>query len=858
MQPLARQLLWSFGLLLLGVGSVTLAVNYYFSQRNLQAWTEQQAQSISHALEFATEGLLEVEQSTVLQRVVQNYGTLPGVEEITVISSKLTLMATSNSFPKGQTFYERLPGVQNIVHEAAKSGLEQQLWIIDGGKAKVIHLLPFSSTLFPLSSYRGVTLVVLNPDHIQQQPLGLLSQMGGLFLVASTIALGGIVWGICTWVLAPLKRLEIAVNQSQLEGVWQTINDLPANEIGLLGETFAKVFRARLESEAIAHNKALKLEEAIANLQQTQRQLWETERLARLSQALKDSEERYRAIVNQSAEGIILVDRYNKTIQEVNPAYCKLMGNDDWIGRSFYDLLNLSVSEIDLAFLNCSQDQSGCYLEAQIHSTSGKWLDVEIYFSPIVYCGQEVLCCGIRDITERKQTAAQLTYQAFYDPLTELPNRTFFQQALDIALEQAAEKRQYLAIFFIDIDRFKVVNDTLGHPVGDQLIKDLSDRLRQQLPSQTLLARWGGDEFTLLLSNIPHPENTQTLAEELQSILQSPFVLQGQEFHITSSIGIALYPQDGGEALTLLKHADIALYRAKDSGRNCYRFYSPHLDRPTSELLRLETHLHYALPRQELFLCYQPLVDVHRGQICGVEALIRWNHPEFGLIPPDQFISLAEETSLINRIGAWVMTTACAQNKAWQAQGLPPMQISVNLSARQIYKQPVAALVHQALTTTGLDPQWLELEITESSLMQDFVMAEHCLKELRQLGVRVAMDDFGTGYSSLSYFRKFSFDTIKIDQSFVRDVEQDPVNLAIVHSLVDLVQKTDRHLVIEGVETASQMRLLQDTGCNIMQGYLFCEPLRTEVITEKLWEWHRLGRFPLPALNDRAGVFRNA
>ncbi|MGA1264850.1 MAG: putative bifunctional diguanylate cyclase/phosphodiesterase, partial [Prochlorothrix sp.] len=463
---------------------------------------------------------------------------------------------------------------------------------------------------------------------------------------------------------------------------------------------------------------------------------------------------------------------------------------------------------------------------------------------PITYGGQTLLCCAIRDITERKQAADRLTYQARHDSLTHLPNRSYFRQCLEEALQKATLARNYVAVFFLDLDRFKVVNDTLGHPVGDQLLTDVSDRLRSNLDSQIIVARWGGDEFTLLMPDIEHPDQSQALADQIVQLFQIPFLLEEEEFHVTGSLGIALYPQDGEEADILLKNADIALYRAKDNGRNRYHFYSPSIDDRTQELLRLETDFYHALTRQEFFLCYQPLIDLGRGQVYGVEALLRWRHPQLGLVSPGIFIPLAEETGLINRIGAWVMTTACAQNKAWQDQGLPPLRMAVNLSTRQVTQQPVASLIHQALAETGLQPQWLTVEMTESSFMQDVAVAERCIQDLHNLGVRVAMDDFGTGYSSLSYFRQFQFDIVKIDQSFVRDLERDPVNLAIVHALVDLVQTTQRDLVVEGIETPEQLHLLQAAGCQLMQGYLFCQPQPEETLTPLLHQWSQEGAVP--------------
>ncbi len=848
---MAQQLLFTVSLILLGIGSLSASVNTLLSRRNLSNLAQQQAQIIGQGVEFAAEGLLNAQTQDVLERVVQNYASLPGVEEVTVIGPDATVLVTSVLLPDPVTAYDRSTLLQTQVRKAAALGQEQQFWLREQQHPHVVQIVPWQSAQIPTSVQRGVTVVVFDPKKLQQDVVVVVSQVGGVFLGGMALALAGIAGGVWYWVLRPLGQLEQGITRSQALGFWQPLPPLPHNEIGRLGETFEMVFRARLASEAEAQHKALRLEHTLATLQATQSQLAETERLAQLSQALRDSEERYRAIVDQSTEGIVLIDRSTWHLCDVNAAYCRLTGysRDGLLASRLDQLLSLSVAQLDeilMLILAQTPDRALCRcFECQHHRAEGGDLEVEINVSPITYGGQTLLCCAIRDITERKQAADRLTYQARHDSLTHLPNRSYFRQCLEEALQKATLARNYVAVFFLDLDRFKVVNDTLGHPVGDRLLTDVSDRLRSNLASQIIVARWGGDEFTLLMPDVEHPEHSQALADQIVQLFQIPFLLEEEEFHVTGSLGIALYPQDGEEADILLKNADIALYRAKDNGRNCYHFYSPSIDDRTQELLRLETDLYHALARQEFFLCYQPLIDLGRGQVYGVEALLRWRHPQLGLVSPGVFIPLAEETGLINRIGAWVMTTACAQNKAWQDQGLPPLRIAVNLSTRQLTQQPVASLIHQALAETGLQPQWLTVEMTESSFMQDVSVAERCIQDLHHLGVRVAMDDFGTGYSSLSYFRQFQFDIIKIDQSFVRDLERDPVNLAIVHALVDLVQTTQRDLVVEGIETPEQLHLLQAAGCQLMQGYLFCQPQPAEVLTPLLYQWNQEGT-PIP------------
>ncbi|MEB3274899.1 MAG: EAL domain-containing protein [Prochlorothrix sp.] len=852
-QSLSQQLLATMGLILFVVGGTTLGVNYLLYHRNLSRLAQQQAQNVSHGLEFATEGLLNPQNQKVLERVVQNYATLAGVDEITVLSPDGAVLATSAPWPEQKTDYAEFEPVRRAVAIAAQSCREQQIWIRHAfGELEVVQVLPFSSSLFPPQSQRGVTLVTFDPQELQRDAVIVLSQVGSLFVIGSLLALVGIAWGIWHWVLWPLRRLEQGITQSQALGQWIPLPPLPANEIGFLGTTFEAVFRARVASEAEAQQKALRLEKTLATLQETQSQLVATERLAQLSQALRDSEERHRAIVDQSTEGIVLIDRATWRLQDVNAAYCHLTGYDrDRLLASRLDqLLSLTPAQLETILdrmLTTQDPDASCNrcFEGQQQRADGSTLEVEIHVSPIVYSGQRLLCCAIRDITERKAVAARLTYQASHDSLTHLPNRTLFRQCLEEAIQTAMQQHHSVAVYFLDLDRFKAVNDTLGHPVGDQLLKDFANRLRSVLDPSIILARWGGDEFTLLMPKLTHPEQSQDLADQILRSFRPSFWLAGEEFHVTGSLGIALYPQDGVEADILLKNADIALYRAKDSGRNHYNFYSPSIDDRTQELLRLQTDLYHGLERQEFFLCYQPLIDLERAQVYGVEALLRWQHPQLGLVSPDIFIPLAEETGLIDQIGAWVMTTACRQSQTWQEQGLPPFRMAVNLSMRQMAHQPVTALVHQVLEETGLAPQYLTIELTESSFIQDVSVAECCIQELHQLGVKVAMDDFGTGYSSLSYFREFQFDTIKIDRSFVKDLEQDIINVAIVQALVDLVKTTGRDLVVEGVESASQLQLLQNAGCRVMQGYFFCRPQPVDQLTPLLHQWHQTG-VPIP------------
>ncbi len=438
---------------------------------------------------------------------------------------------------------------------------------------------------------------------------------------------------------------------------------------------------------------------------------------------------------------------------------------------------------------------------------------------------------SFRDVTEQMQTEAQIRYQALHDLLTGLPNRKYFNDRLASALNQSSQMQTPLAVMFIDLDRFKLINDSLGHAAGDLLLKEVAQRLRHCVRSHDAVARWAGDEFTLLLTQITGVEDAVQIAQKILNAMKPDFDLEGHTLHVSSSIGIAVYPGDGQDAETLLKNADAALYRAKDSGRNGYHLYTSAINSETSEWLALESQLHRALERQEFVIYYQPQVNVITGEITQMEALLRWQHPEKGLLLPGKFVPLAEENGLVVPIGEWVLRTVCTQNQTWQTNGLPPVRVAVNLSAQQLRQPNLVQMIARVLCDTGLAPAYLELEITETTVMKNVELTKTILCELYQMGVSMAMDDFGTGYSSLGYLKNFPFNTLKIDQSFVRDLTTDPNDKAIVAAIVAMGRVLNLKLVAEGVETKVQKHSLLSLDCEEMQGNLFSPPLTAEEAT---------------------------
>jgi diguanylate cyclase (GGDEF)-like protein/PAS domain S-box-containing protein len=433
-----------------------------------------------------------------------------------------------------------------------------------------------------------------------------------------------------------------------------------------------------------------------------------------------------------------------------------------------------------------------------------------------------------KDITAAKAAEERIQYLAYHDGLTSLPNRSMFSQLLNHGISRAHRYNKKMAVLFIDLDRFKNINDTLGHEAGDLLLQQVGTRLKDSLRQSDTVARLGGDEFVVLLEEVGERQVVATIAHKLLSSIIKPFNMLGQEFRVTASIGISTYPDDGQDEQTLMKNADIAMYRAKEEGKNNFQFHSEQMDTHSFERLALESSLRRALERNEFELHYQAKMDLRTGQMTGMEALVRWAHPDLGMVSPAQFIPLAEETGLIVPIGKWVLRTACLQNKAWQDEGLPPLSVAVNLSARQFTDENLLPDIAAILNESGMDPGFLELEITESMVMHRVDKAVQILTELKKIGIRLAIDDFGTGYSSLSNLKRFPIDTIKVDRSFIRDIPGDAEDKALTKAIIAMGQTLSLTVTAEGVETQEQVDFLRQHSCNEFQGYYFNKPVPAE------------------------------
>lgn len=578
----------------------------------------------------------------------------------------------------------------------------------------------------------------------------------------------------------------------------------------------------------------------IAELRQLRRRIAAKGETGRLS-GCKQQENRLSLaahVFESTLEGVMVTDPNGKIVL-VNPAFTAVTGYtpEEAIGKT-------------PRILYSGKQDAEFYVNmwASIHET-GHWRgeiwnrrkNGEVYLELLTItaikdeCDKTIYYAGVfSDITERKRYEEQIKHQAYHDALTGLPNRFLFHDRLSQALAHASRNHEMLAVMFLDLDRFKLINDSLGHAVGDQLLQAVARRLTGCLRKVDTVSRLGGDEFTVIIPQITREKDAAKVARKIISALFSPFVLNGHEFFITTSIGISLYPTDGTDIETLIKNADTAMYRAKEKGGNHYQFYTADMNAKAVERLALETSLRRALDRQEFELYYQPLTDLSASRIAGAEALIRWRHPELGIVSPEDFIQSAEETGLIVRIGEWILFTACKQIKAWQESRLPIERVCVNLSARQLLQEDLVVTIAWVLQETGIDPGCLELEIAENITISDLEQAIETLRELKLLGVRIAMDDFGTGYSSLMYLKKFPIDTLKIDRSLVRDIPSNSDDMAIISAVVTLAHTLKMEVVAEGVETRQQLGLLQSLNCDLIQGYLFCEPLPADQFADML------------------------
>jgi diguanylate cyclase (GGDEF)-like protein/PAS domain S-box-containing protein len=562
--------------------------------------------------------------------------------------------------------------------------------------------------------------------------------------------------------------------------------------------------------------------------------------------ALRESETRFRDFADAAGEYVWEADvegRYTYVSSRVQSVWS--YSDQELIGHTPFDFMPPGEAERVREWLaqNLRPDGSFRDLEHRIltRNADTRWLLI----NAVGIFDEQGRLVGRRgtgrDITDRKTAEARISYLATRDPLTELPNRVLFNDRLEQGIVAARRSGQSLALLFIDLDRFKYINDSLGHQVGDLLLKEVAARMMSCIRKGDTLSRLGGDEFVVTLEGLQHAEDAAQVAAKIIKTLARPFEIAGHTLNTSCSIGISIFPLDAEDDRSLMKNADTAMYHAKERGRSNYQFFSPEMNVRAVERHNLETALRLAIERQEFALHYQPQVDIRTGRVVGMEALLRWQHPERGLLGPATFISVAEESGLIEPIGQWVLRSACQRGKAWQDAGYPAVRIAVNISPRQLNKpREFSRGLSRVLNATGLDPRFLELEMTESLLLQNAEENIAILRKLGQDGVRIAVDDFGTGYSSLSYLRQLPIDTLKIDRSFVRDIETDPEDAAIIQAVVAMAHSLELQVTAEGVETRGQLEALARLGCDEYQGYLFSKPLPAVDAAAKFLAPHQL------------------
>lgn len=555
--------------------------------------------------------------------------------------------------------------------------------------------------------------------------------------------------------------------------------------------------------------------------------------------------ERFEKIFDTSPAATSIVALGQGRILAVNDAYCRLYGyrREDVLGQKEADIEAWPDPTERAALTHrLHAERRVTEHELKFRTSTGETRDGLLSAELIEFLGQPCQLEILNDITERKRYESRIEYLATHDGLTGLPNRNLIHDRTTQAVAYARRDDTRFALMHLGLDRFKVINDGFGHPFGNDLLKAVGSRLAGVVHEGDTVARQGSDEFLLLLTKLIKPADAYLAAEKLQQAFESPFHLDGREIYVTASIGASLYPQDGEEADTLIRNAGVAMFRAKNLGRNSCQFFTAEMSEESRHLVELETQLRRALQHNQLRLVYQPKVSLASGRITGCEALLRWDHPTLGAIPPAQFIPIAEASGLIVPIGNWVLRAACAQNKAWQQAGLPPIPVSVNLSARQFMQQDVVAWVLNVLEETALAPGMLELELTESLIAQDIEKAIDTVNRLKAAGVRLSIDDFGTGYSSLSHLKRFRVDTLKIDQSFVRNMLTEPDDATIVLAVKSLAHNLRMSAVAEGVESVEQCQFLRQNGCDEIQGYFFSKPVTTRDFEALLQNDERLPR----------------
>jgi len=749
-----------------------------------------------------------------------------GQERASLIAESLTNLIVAYDYSNIESLAERIVKMQDV----------QQINILNrGGKVMVtrssadfdplLDRLVFSAPVTFSGEKIGTVELVMALDRIEKS-LSSTSRNIIFFLFLFALFLGLLIYAtMSVFIVQPLSRLSKAADQLALGNFSAVLPAETGDELGHLVRAFSYMRESRKNAEQELNSLNASLESIV---------------MARIGE-LRDSEAYIHAVLDNVNEGIIVVGEAG-LIVSFNTAAENIFGynGQEIIDQDFNQLISTDLLDHSGHYHKFTPEETnegalfGITREVIGLRKDFSAFPLELKTTQLRIQNKILFITTARDITERKDAERRISYMASHDALTGLPNRALLQDRIEQTLVHNERRKLQAAVLFIDLDKFKIINDTLGHDIGDGLLKEAASRLISCVRSEDTVARQGGDEFIILLSNITHPEDAGIIANKLLESLTQAFSIKGKELHIGASIGIAIYPDDGDRMENLLKNSDIAMYHAKESGRGNYQYFSAKMNEQAAEKQSLSGDLRHAVERDELFLAYQPVVDISSGDIIGMEVLLRWQHPKLGLVPPIKFIPLAEENGLILPIGNWVLRTACKQLLDWQKQGYNVPRLAINLSAKQFRQKTLASDIALILNETGADPQFIGLEITESMLVQNVDEVVDTLLKLSNMGLEISIDDFGTGYSSLSYLKRFPINKLKIDKSFVDDIATHQDDAAIVKAIIAMAHGLSMKVVTEGVETQAQLDFLRQHGCEQYQGYHYSKPLPAAEIVKKL------------------------
>ncbi|GAC1385614.1 MAG: hypothetical protein NVSMB42_05200 [Herpetosiphon sp.] len=702
-----------------------------------------------------------------------------------------------------------LPGISPV--EAALRG---QTVVADG--LTTVNGMPHALAYLPLtihSETHAVIEVLVNVQALAAFQGKLISSLSVLFSMLALAAVGVMTVFVRRGVSRPIKALQLAAAQVvSTDNLDQRVAVTSDDEIGALQSSFNRMVHDLREQRFALEQRGDML---LAQILERERS----------EERLRTSEARNKVMVDASPDWMFLLGRDGKILDDGtgNDRHLFVPAGGQASGQ-LSDFMPPEVAEEALQHITRTLDSDTMQVYEYQVALQGGCKDFE---ARLVVSGRNEVLCIVRDVSEQKALEHQLQHQAFHDPLTALPNRTLFMDRLEHALARTDRSTGSIAVMFLDLDNFKVINDSLGHQAGDQMLIDTAQRLRGCVRSEDTVARLGGDEFTVLLENVPDVNDVIRMANRIQQQLQAPFTLDGREIWSTVSIGFTLHSAAHRDADALMRDADVAMYRAKNGGKARFEIFDPSMNSRAMQRLELEIQLRHALEQQQLRIMYQPVVDLETGRVSEVEALVRWEHPERGMVAPGEFIPLAEETGLIGSIDRWVLEEACKQVKQWQLEqpNEPLLTLNVNLSARQFQQPTLADEVGALLQASGLQAACLKLEITESVAMHNAEASVVTLQQLKRLGIRIAIDDFGTGYSSLAYLKRFPIDVLKIDRSFVDQIGHNGEDTAIVRAIITLAKTLKLEVTGEGIETREQLARLQDMECDFGQGFFFARPL---------------------------------